>query len=217
MAVTWESIHDSYLGRIGLILANGTGLKDIPTALLRKYHSFGTNKIFLLPNFTADFYVVTNPLVYSANRDEIADYPSKLKFSKFDDLEGLHYETVTSPRFVKDPRQGLHEGYTVTHICLQLAYWMGFDTVLLVGLDHYYQTPRTESNAKRVVETEDRNHFTPEYFPPGTTWNLPDLDQSDISYRAALKAYHEDHRLIYNISTFSMCDVFPRRSYRYFL
>lgn len=216
MEVSWDSLHGAYSDTC-IIIANGTGLTDIPVAFLKQYPTFGTNKIFLLPDFTSTFYVVTNPLVFEQNKYLIVNYHSEYKFSRFEELDGLHYRTVGSPRFSKDPRAGLNEGYTVTHICLQIAYWLGFGTVLIVGLDHYYHSLNMRPNATRIVMGEDKDHFSKDYFPPGTTWQTPDLKESEISFKSAMIAYHQDHRAIYNVSTWSFCKVFPKLPYQRFM
>ena len=42
------------------------------------------------------------------------------------------------PKFSDNPSRHLHCGYMVTYISLQLAYFMGFTRVYLLGVDFYY-------------------------------------------------------------------------------
>src|SRR3989304_2973132 len=67
------------------------------------------------------------------------------------------------PFFSKDITQGIHEGGTVTYVCLQLAYMMGFSTVLLVGVDHRYEY-QGMPNEQQMAVGPDPNHFSPDYF-----------------------------------------------------
>ncbi len=46
------------------------------------------------------------------------------------------HTTYTGPKFASDARGRLWEGATVTYVALQLAYHMGFEQVILIGVDH---------------------------------------------------------------------------------
>ena len=77
-------------------------------------------------------------------------------------------------RFCTDLTQGLHEGWTVTHAALQFAYHLGFDDVVLIGLDHRYAY-EGQPNETRVMDGDDPNHFSGAYFGHGQNWDNPDL------------------------------------------
>lgn len=210
----WQQLHNSQSGT-AVVIANGPSLNDIPLHFLRKYPTFGTNNIFLKRELTVNYYVVTNVNVIIQSREEILKYPANYKFTKDRELPFIWYNLINKPRFSKDPTKGIHEGFTVTHVCLQLAYWIGFTTVLIVGLDHKYHDVG-EPNKRARKKVEDTDHFTKDYFPPGTVWNYPDLKQSRTSYRAAQKEYLETGRQIINVSTFSECDVFPKVNWQHY-
>ena len=55
---------------------------------------------------------------------------------------------------------------------LQLAYWMGFSKVLLVGMDFSYQIPADAKVDGNIIvsQSDDPNHFDPRYFGAGKTW-----------------------------------------------
>lgn len=209
----WSGLHNSVKGTC-LLIANGPGLNDIPLEFLQKYPSFGTNNIFLKEGLTTTYYVVTNLNVVKQSRKNIIEYPASIKFSKDLTLQNfVHYSDFNKDLFTRNPAYGINEGHTVTHVCLQIAYWMGFTTVLIVGLDHKYNDTGTPN--KRVVKTsEDTDHFCKEYFPPGTVWQYPDLLQSEKAYKIALENYQAAWRKIINISTVSACTIFPREHWK---
>jgi hypothetical protein len=60
------------------------------------------------------------------------------------------------------------------------------------------------------MEVADRNHFSPNYFGFGQKWDLPDLENSEISYRAARAAYEADNRLIIDATEAGHCRIFDR-------
>ena len=115
--------------------------------------------------------------------------------------------SLSNEKFYGDPRAGLYEGHTVTYVAMQIAYWMGFKTVLLVGVDHSYQFGGAP-NEERIWEGNDPNHFHPGYFK-GKKWNNPDLEKSEAAYRLAKEAFEADGRKIVQIGK-SELDVFEK-------
>ncbi len=97
----------------------------------------------------------------------------------------------------------------MTFVCLQLAYYMGFSTVLLVGCDHSFEF-EGEPNAPAVANGKDVNHFHQDYFADGVLWHNPDLDQSARAYKMAKTVYDADGRSIVNLTRGSDLDVFER-------
>jgi hypothetical protein len=92
---------------------------------------------------------------------------------------------------------------------MQLAYFIGYRTVLLIGVDHRFKVSGSP-NQQVVSEGPDPNHFNPDYFGKGFTWNLPDLEQSEQSYRMAKSVFESDGRKIVNCTPGSALDVFEK-------
>ncbi len=91
---------------------------------------------------------------------------------------------------------------------MQLAYYFGFTTVLLVGVDHSYKYDG-KPNQEMVMNNDDPNHFDPSYFK-GQKWNNPDLEKSEISYNLAKVAFEKDGRRIVNLTPGSKLNVFEK-------
>lgn len=197
----WNKFDDTCV-----IIGNGKSLSNISNEWLCKYPTFGANRIYL--KFIPDYFVCTNPLVIEQNKDDI----EKLKCVKFirqgyiDKAIPLRLEPQKI--FSYSPHISLYEGYTVTFVSLQLAYYFGFTTVLLVGVDHSYQYNGKE-NLENTLEGDDPNHFDVNYFK-GQKWNNPDLRQSEISYTMAKEAYQKDGRRIINLTEGSKLEVFEK-------
>jgi hypothetical protein len=171
------------------------------------YPTFGTNRVYL--KFTPTYYVAINPLVIQQNSLEIArlSCPKFIRAGMGIPSYSL-YSNAHKGLFSFDPLTWVNEGWTVTYVCLQLAYYMGFTTVLLVGVDHRYQFDG-KPNEKRLFEGDDPNHFDPSYFK-GQEWNNPDLARSAKAYARAREVYERDGRRIVNLTPGSDLDVFER-------
>jgi hypothetical protein len=104
------------------------------------------------------------------------------------------------------------EGSTVTFVALQLAFHMGFEEVILVGVDHSFTT-KGKPNVTVVSDGEDPNHFSAEYFGKGYRWQLPDLDASERAYLMAREAFDASNRRILDATIGGKLEVFPKVNY----
>src|SRR3546814_15762666 len=74
---------------------------------------------------------------------------------------------------------------------LQVAYYLGFKEVILIGMDHRYEYTG-DPNQTQVLDGPDLNHFSSDYFGHGQHWDNPDLAHSEESYRIARAEYERD-------------------------
>ena len=86
------------------------------------------------------------------------------------------------PQFSEDITNGIYEGYTVSYMCLQLAIYMGFKEIYLLGIDHNYKVTLLP-NGEIKEDNEVQNHFSDNYDLPV----LPQLYKSSLAYVAAQK------------------------------
>ena len=192
-------------------------------SFLKKEYSFGLNKIHLGTTrfgFYPRYYVALNTRVLAQSRAEISKMPC-VKFigsagHKYIETNSLTYHINTigvRSRFSKDIIEGVHEGWTVTHAALQLAYYMGFGQVVIIGMDHLFQQDGAANEAV-VRSGPDINHFDPEYFAAGQAWDNPDITESEVSYRAARLAFEKDGREIIDATVAGHCTIFNKSDYR---
>ena len=202
-----SNYFNKYSEKTCVIIGNGPSLNHVPSMWLDKYVTFGSNRIYL--KYSPTFYVCTNPLVIKQNIEDIKLLRS-IKFIRdgFDIGIGLRINPVR--KFSFNPHISIYEGYTVTFVSLQLAYYMGFTTILLVGVDHRYKYDG-KPNEEKILEGDDPNHFDANYFK-GQKWNNPDLEKSEVSYNLAKVAYQDDHRRIVNLTPDTALDVFEKDS-----
>jgi len=198
-----------------VIMGNGPSLNDV---WLPNFDcpTFGTNRIYL-KDYTPDFYVAVNPLVIEQFIDEIMRIPT-IKFlartpfteERFSDKDEdvILLDTTLNSAIFASPEGPIWEGHTVTYVCLQLAYYMGFKRVYLVGLDHDYGE-QIAPNLSIVANGPDRYHFDENYFSGGVRWHTPDLSKSELAYSLAKAAFEKNGRSITNCSSRTKCPVFP--------
>ena len=216
------ALKDSHIGERCFVVGNGPSLKNTDLSKLKNDFCIGMNRIFLAADelgFCPDILVCVNDLVVEQSVEEF----NNLQMPKFfawrarkwltmDPWMHFIYTSYTSPKFSKDVTGRVWEGATVTNVCLQLAYHMGFREVILIGVDHSFAT-QGKPNTTIQSQGDDPNHFSASYFGKGFRWQLPDLETSELGYRMAHHAYEESGRKILDATIGGKLDIFEKVDY----
>jgi hypothetical protein len=117
---------------------------------------------------------------------------------------------VIKDSFQYDLTQPMVFGGTVTYVALQIAYFMGFRKVILIGLDHNYVDKGIPNRTETRSVDVDQSHFHSQYFPKGSKWQLPDLLRSELDFEIARKAYEKDGREIVDATIGGKCQIFNK-------
>lgn len=220
------ALKDIHKGKRAFIIGNGPSLRQTDLSKLRNEFTFGMNRIYLLfpeLGFHTTYFVSINDLVIEQFKDEILALPmpkflawrSHRHFSpqlQFTQLPIFLYTSYTSPRFSKTVTGRVWEGATVTNVALQIAFHMGFEKVILIGVDHNF-TSKGDANKTVVSQGDDPNHFAPNYFGKGAKWQLPDLDTSEIGYSLARESYRKAGREVIDATVGGKLMIFPKVDY----
>jgi len=217
-----KSFKNKFPNQRCFIIGNGPSLRNTNLKKLKNEFTFGMNRIYLAfpeMGFPTSFFVSINDLVIEQTASDILALPmpkfvawrSRRWLKPSSDLYFL-YTTYTEPRFSKDAAGRLWEGATVTYIALQLAYYMGFSEVILIGVDHSFAT-QGKPNETVTSSGDDPNHFNPAYFGKGFRWQLPDLETSEMAYRMARQAYEKNGRRVLDATVGGKLTVFPKVDY----
>jgi hypothetical protein len=95
---------------------------------------------------------------------------------------------------------------------MQLALYLGYRDVVIIGVDHSFTTP---GPAHQLVTSQgaDPNHFDPSYFGKGYRWQLPDLEMSEQAYRLAKDAYERAGGSIVDATVGGKLTIFPKAEF----
>ena len=223
---TLAELKDKYRGERCFIIGNGPSLRKTDVSKLKNEYTFGMNRIYLAFEewgFQTSFLASVNDLVIEQCVDDFLalDMPkffswrSRKYFPKIlspANLPTFLYTTYDGAKFSQDVSRRVWEGATVTNICLQLAYHMGFETAILIGVDHSFKS-KGEANKTVTSDGDDPNHFDPRYFGKGFRWQLPDLDMSEAAYLMARNGYAQDNRRILNATIGGKLTIFDKVDY----
>jgi len=196
------------------IVATGPSLSVKDLYILKKNNMFcfSVNSIFRIANeWTADAYVATDLKFISDNIKSIQDYNCKYKFilnscrnywdKKEKDSYSIHIATsgvhgIKPVGFSEEICQKVYSGHTVTYVCLQLAVYMGFREIYLLGVDCNY------------IDGSKNNHFIEDKVALNGVQDI--ANDMKKSYEFA-KSYADKHGInIYNATRGGKLEVFER-------
>lgn len=195
------------------IVATGPSLRvdDLYTLKSNKTFCFGVNSILRIKDeWVADAYVASDSNFISNNLEAIEKYNCNLKFignsnkeywtKEHNDSYKIHVTTVGAGiDFSEEIEQKIYGGYgsygTVTYVCIQLAAYMGFSEIYLLGVDCNY------------VMGSKNNHFIAEEIED----NRDHREDAMIKAYEYAKKYTDSHGIkIYNATRGGMLEVFER-------
>lgn len=217
------------------ILGNGPSLNDCDLSLLKGEMTFGVNGIFLHPYFTPTYYVTISAFFWRDHVERIRQVKCTRRFLAAD-MQQLASEVPTSwlnfqrpkqysrygiplpvpLKFSHRPDRIIYGGGTVLFVCMQLAYHMGFNTVILLGMDHDYgQTEDVVSHGLYSVDASDivGRHFSEHYYSSPNTRVYIDILAIECACRLAKQAFERAGRRILNATPESKLNVYPKIDY----
>jgi hypothetical protein len=216
------ALKDTHKGERCIIIGNGPSLKNTDLSKLKGSFTVGMNRFYMaFPDlgFSTSCLLTVNDLVIEQCAQDlrslsIPTFVSWRGRKWIDPSQNLHYlhTSYNLPRFNGNAAGRLWEGATVTFVAMQLAYYLGFKQVVLIGVDHSFSTKGTP-NTTITSTGDDPNHFHAGYFGKGFRWQLPDLETSEIAYTMAKEAYRRDGREILDATVDGKLIVFPKIAY----
>ena len=217
-----DDLRNLFAGERCVLIGNGPSLRYTNLSLLKEEYTIGLNRIYLnydKMGFQTTFLCVTNPNVITQFAGEI-DVLTSIKFLRYQCRDLIRNKWNTYFMESRGFHEFFHdlsgltwcEGCTVTYCAMQVAFYLGFDEVVLVGVDHRF------SNSGRphqlvTADSADENHFHPEYFGKGVKWQYPDLAGSEVSYKVAHEMYERHGRRIVDATVGGNLHVFPKVDY----
>ncbi len=191
-----------------MLLGNGPSLNDIPVSFLESYPSIGCNTICEKYDFEPWYYVAVDSRVMNEYGGTVlqrfAEIPKFIPTPNLDAWQGenfVRWYHRPGPLVLK--ADDFFNGAGITYISamdvmLQLAFLMGFTTMLIVGMDHGYR----------------RAHFWGadeggSNLGSGEWWSIV-----DDAHRELFAGLCREGVAVLNISTHSNCRVFPRGDWK---
>lgn len=223
------------------ILGNGPSLNRTPLELLENEYTFVTNRAYLLfdrlkwrPTFyTALDWRVVPDVAHEINMlTGIVCFFEKRFQSILRDGSDVFWYTHGPARRSEDKifSYNIHEGVrgagSVIGACIQIAFYLGFREIYLLGCDLGYKVTgsvkqdgddRFGTGVKHQLTStadDDPNHFDPRYFGANRRWHDPNVKRMISGHEQCLKGVTEAGGKIFNATIGGQLEVYPRANFR---
>lgn len=221
-----EHFKDIHKGDSCFIIGTGPSLKteDLKKIAEREITTFAPNRIFELCSkidWSPSYYICQDHNIIKTFSDDIKTIPSIKSFLPVEykkEFKGDKYNFFVlrekeyypgDPRFGTDLTKYLEQGYTVTYGAIQLAIYMGFKTIYLLGIDHNYSVFR-DAKGRPVRKNSQKKDYPEGMTQYMTQATFPRIEESTLAYD---KAEKESKRLgvkIYNATRGGKLEAFER-------
>ncbi|SMY09223.1 6-hydroxymethylpterin diphosphokinase MptE-like protein [Flavimaricola marinus] len=217
------------------LIGNGPSLNETDLTLLKDEVTFAVNGFFLKAkelDWKPTFYCVEDHLVAEDRAEWINAFSGPIKFFPAylgymfppgpDTIFYNHQPRVSYPHSFDFSRAAdviTYTGCTVTFSMMQLATWLGFEEIYLIGVDASYDIPADVEQGSDYdtgvldMKSDDPNHFDPDYFGKGFRWHDPQVNQMVEAYKVARATLEGTGQTIYNATVGGQLEVFERRDY----
>lgn len=203
-----------------VVIGNGPSINRMDLSDLKNEYTLGMNRIYLKYSewgFETDLLACVNGTVITQFWEDFL----KLKTLKVFNWRHARLMPGDPNAILLGNRPGVtpkgqlekglyNSGYTVTNTCLEIAYYLGFSEVVLIGVDHSYVNPKGHGGKTIMSEGDDPNHFDKNYFGKGIAWQLPNLKGSEFVFERMRQLYENDGRAIIDATLDGKLTIFPK-------
>jgi hypothetical protein len=216
------NIKNSHLGENCFLIGNGPSLssKDLDLISSHNIFSIASNNIHKLsesttwrPNITVidDFSF----LLSIRNIKKIIDFPSDFLFTRIDYSALFNYKKAVfcnfeggnklliNPKFSFDLLSNIYSIGTVSYVMIQLAVFMGFNKIYLIGFDHKFQFELNQHNSLTI-------NRTPNHFYNDTSKMFVKKFEMDIAYEKVKSQMKTSNFNVVNLSRNTNLQIFEK-------
>ena len=217
----FEFYKERYSGQRCFIVANGPSLRmeDLDTLANNNEITFGMNRIYIIYDRTKwrpTYYMIQDPTVIRTCHSEILKYTKdSIVFAKvpgepkYDISNAINFDVDYTNALKNIPPEFLDgigcifaDGRSVTYTAIQLAVYMGFTTIHLLGTDCNYSIDNKSISQSSYPDKR--------MYDPKKVGMLPNIAYTFLAYESAKKYTEACGTTIYNASRGGMLEVFER-------
>ena len=199
--------------KICLVVGNGPSLADVGNDILYRFDTFGCNQC--QAKFDPTYYVYVDPAMIKRPKRRLIDDINAMTSQKYilKDFaycisESIPLTIIHKQGFSFDPLKNVYAYFSVSTVMLQLAYYMGYRQIGLVGMDHHWHTPRGAREWHYI--DEDNNHYCKDYYAGVIdAWRAPRIDLLDNWHEMAKEIFDANDCEVVNLTPGSALKVYP--------
>ena len=223
-----QGLKDTQVGKRCFIIGNGPSLVPEDLDALVGEHCFAANRIYKLFDQTEwrpTYLLAFDKDIVEKEADKLAslslpcifldkvakkrcgDVGDNVHFFNKDRHFHIRQHSLNHVYYSEDVSRRVCGGGTVTYAAMQMALYMGYKEIYLVGIDHTY-THIVDSRGKVTVRGGFSNHCYEE--APNTYYNYQYLEGTEYAYLVAMMAAEQHGARIMNATRGGALEVFER-------
>lgn len=222
-------LKNQYAGKRCFLIGNGPSLRaeDLTRLCENGEITFAFNRIYNIFDQTPwrpTFYVSQDEKMISGCSDiinnlnvEMKFIPVQLKWWHSVNINDAFYfnmihQEVDNPNafsFSDDIAYGIYNSSTVMYTAAQIAAYMGFREIYLLGVDHQFQISQN-NKGEIVVDNSVKDYFTDKYNEDKDKLYIPNTEKSTLTYIAMKKHCDQRNIKVFNATRGGKLEVFPR-------
>lgn len=220
---SFQNIHP---GQACFFIGNGPSLRAEELTRIYKagYPTFAFNRVYYIFDQTPwrpTYYISQDEQILAGCQAEVNALSLPHKFIPvnmrwyFDiHIQNAHEFYLAGSKdsefwFTDDFAHSVCWAQTVMYTAAQLAAYMGFKTIYLIGVDHHFHISR-DLNGNIVVDDSVKDYFTDQYNHDRENLVIPSTDLSTYTYIAMKKHCDQRGIQVFNATRGGKLEVFPR-------
>lgn len=227
--VSYEGIqkfHNTKQGKRCFIVGNGPSLKIEDLERIKQEDSFAVNRIYKIfdkTDWRPTYFFCQDTKVLEEIATNLQPVIESVEgvflnagveiINKYKNYENVYQFLLISlpydrnlPKFSMNPAKGLYEGYTVAYACIQMAVYMGYSEIYIIGTDHNYNINKCSDGS--VTQDNTVKNYMPGL--EGNLWFLPQVEKSTLAYRKARSVCEKNGIKIANATRGGKLEEFSR-------
>lgn len=223
-----RKFHNIHSGETCFIIGNGPSLTSDDLSQIQEsgIDTFAFNRIYLMfdkTDWRPTYYISQDEKTLKNCIDEVnrMNLPYKFipLFHKFyHDIQidaALHFKLLSDKNkilFSEDISEYIGDSTTVAYTAAQIAVYMGYKRIYLLGVDHNFSTYQNDKG-EIIRDASVSDYFTDDYNRDKNQLYIPNLAASTRAF-LAMKAYCDKHGIeVYNATRGGKLEVFPRADF----
>lgn len=223
-------LKNKYHGKRCFIIGNGPSLTSNDLEQLKDEYCFASNRIFYIYNSTTwrpAFYCSQDEDVFKDISDKLGgivpqsenaffvSYCKKYTPESVISMDNVLFYNARrvaahkNRKFSQDITRFVDGGGTITYAAMQIAVYLGFKEIYLLGVDHSYAASSFKDG--KISESDVKNSYF-KGMPTNIKLSKPNTDNATISYIAARQFADRHNIRIYNATRGGRLEVFERRT-----
>lgn len=220
---------DTHCGQRCFLIGNGPSLRADDLTRLHEVGevTFAFNRVYNIFEQTPwrpTFYISQDEKMLAGCADVVSDLKAEAKFIPiqfkwWNGIEinnaayfNIEHQQVDDPaqfQFSDDISRRIFNSSTGMYTAAQIAAYMGFSEIYLIGVDHHFRISQN-NQGKIIVDNTVKDYFTDKYNEDKDKLYIPNTERSTLTY-VAMK-HHCDARgiKVYNATRGGKLEVFER-------